>query len=169
MTSPRLRTLCGSLVLSTALLVSNAALSAQDTQLQDQLQLCAKLQNSIERLSCYDRTVASIGAGEAAAQAPPASPEAMFGVGGQLSRETSPLPKATAREEIQSISAVVKELRITSGALLIELDNGQTWQQMDGASLLLKVGDRVTITRGALNSFRLNTPGKRAGRVRRAQ
>src|ERR1044071_2649989 len=115
-------------------------------QLQERLQSCAVLQNSIERLSCYDRTVASIGKDQVPERAPATSPEAMFGVNGLLSREAAPA-KAAPREEMQSISAKVKALRTTPGALLIDLDNGQTWQQMDQAVLLLKVGDGITITR----------------------
>lgn len=139
----------------------------QPGQLPERLQVCAALQNSTERLSCYDRTVASLGKDQAPEQTSALSPEAMFGVNGLLSREATPA-KAAPREEMQSITAKVKALRTTPGALLIDLDNGQTWQQMDQAVLLLKVGDEITITRGAFNAFRLNTPSKRFGRVRRA-
>jgi hypothetical protein len=150
--------------IATAMQLPGAA-SAQDTQLQGQLQSCARLQNSAERLSCYDRTVASIGQSDAP---PSASPEAMFGVGGQLLRENTPI-KAVEREEIPSINAQVKGTRTLAGVLLIDLDNGQTWQQMEDAALLLKAGDRVTITRGAFNSFRLSTASKRNARVKRLQ
>ena len=75
------------------------------------------------------------------------------------------------REELTSVSARVTGLRHdASGALVIDLDNGQQWRQTTSASSpLLEVGHEVTITRAALNSFRMSTPSGRALKVKRVQ
>jgi hypothetical protein len=57
-----------------------------------------------------------------------------------------------------------------SGALIVDLDNGQQWRQTSGSSSpLLEVGHEVTITRAALNSFRMSTPSGRALKVKRVR
>jgi hypothetical protein len=73
-------------------------------------------------------------------------------------------PEATA-----PVSARIKALhRAPDGALVIDLDNGQQWLQTSGSSSpLLEIGHEVTITRAALNSFRMSTPSGRALKVKR--
>ncbi len=72
--------------------------------------------------------------------------------------------------ELASLSARVTALRHdATGALVIDLDNGQQWLQTSGSSSLLEVGHEVTITRAALNSFRMSTPSGRALKVKRVQ
>lgn len=74
-------------------------------------------------------------------------------------------------EAAAPVSARVAALRHdASGALIIDLDNGQQWLQTSGSSSpLLEVGHEVTITRAALNSFRMSTPSGRALKVKRVQ
>jgi hypothetical protein len=77
-----------------------------------------------------------------------------------------------APESVAStLSAHVTALaRDSSGALVIDLDNGQQWRQTSGASSpLLEVGHEVTITRAALNTFRMSTPSGRALKVKRVR
>ncbi len=72
--------------------------------------------------------------------------------------------------EMTSVTARVTALRHdATGALVIDLDNGQQWLQTSGSSSLLEVGHEVTITRAALNSFRMSTPSGRALKVKRVQ
>ena len=72
-------------------------------------------------------------------------------------------------EAAAPVSAHVTALRhAPDGALVIDLDNGQQWLQTSGSSSpLLEVGHEVTITRAALNSFRMSTPSGRALKVKR--
>lgn len=52
--------------------------------------------------------------------------------------------------------------------MLITLDNGQVWKQVDSSSLRLRVGDAVEIERASLGSFMLKKQGsKRSMRVSR--
>ena len=79
------------------------------------------------------------------------------------------IERLSSESELTSVSAHVTALsRDASGALVINLDNGQQWLQTGGTSSpLLEVGHEVTITRAALNSFRLSTPSGRVLKVRR--
>jgi hypothetical protein len=65
------------------------------------------------------------------------------------------------RPELAAESAVLRA-RIAStrrggqGTYLIALDNGQVWRHEEGSQAeYLKVGEAVTITRGAMGSYRL--------------
>ena len=103
-----------------------------------ELLACASVKEGTERLACYDHTIQQ-------------------------------LSSRAAEPEQSAVSARVKALRHdATGALLIELDNGQQWLQTSGSSSpLLAVGHEVTITRAALNSFRMSTPSGRALKVKR--
>jgi hypothetical protein len=65
--------------------------------------------------------------------------------------------------ESQRTTADTMSARISSidktvyGNLVIRLDNGQTWQQRGYKRYPLKQGDEIEITRGALNSFFVNS------------
>jgi hypothetical protein len=74
-------------------------------------------------------------------------------------------------EAAAPISAHVAALRhAADGALVIDLDNGQQWLQLSGSSSpLLEIGHEVTVTRAALNSFRMSTPSGRALKVKRVK
>lgn len=129
---------------------------------------CASVKKNSERLACYDQTIERLSSDSASAAAPKPSAEAMFGAQAAAGRTSAP---ALEREELTSVSARVTALHHdASGALLIDLDNGQQWRQTSGSnSPLLEVGHRVTITRAALNSFRMSTPTGRALKVKRVQ
>ena len=74
-------------------------------------------------------------------------------------------------EAAAPVSAHVTALgHAADGALIIDLDNGQQWLQLSGSrSTLLEVGHEVTVTRAALNSFRMSTPSGRALKVKRVK
>ena len=123
---------------------------------------CASVKKNAERLACYDQIIERLSSDSGAPAALEQSAEAMFG---------AHAASAVEREELTSLSARVKALRHdASGALLIDLDNGQLWRQTGGSGApLLEAGHEVTITRAALNSFRMSTPSGRALKVKRVQ
>jgi uncharacterized small protein (DUF1192 family) len=140
-----------------------AALTIAADAVPPALLSCASVKKNSERLACYDQTIERLSSDSASAAAPERSAEAMFG---------APAPAvAVDRQEVASVKARVTALRHdASGALLIDLDNGQQWRQTSGSgSPLLEVGNEVTITRAALNSFRMSTPTGRALKVKRVQ
>jgi hypothetical protein len=125
--------------------------------LQAGLRECAAMKEDGERLACYDEVTASLAPGtvpEPEARAPaPARP---------------PPPKGEAPVRVSAKVTTLREL--STGELLIELDNGERWRTIaEDARLMLKVGDTVTISRGAFGSFRLATPGNRFARVNRVR
>lgn len=126
---------------------------------------CAGVKKNSERLACYDQAIERLSSDSGAAAAPARSAEAMFGASSGPGRTAATIE----REELTSVSARVKALgHDASGALVIDLDNGQQWRQTSGPnSSLLEVGHEVTITRAALNSFRMSTPSGRALKVKR--
>lgn len=170
---------CGvsSLIAAAILLNTGSSSSAADqtssrTSSQAQwpagMKTCAALRNETERLNCYDRLAAALQS-DALAQQPELSPENMFGVQGQLSRESAPQQPAD-RRQIHAITAQVTALsQSADGSLVIGIDNGQTWRQEEGGALMLTVGDTVIISRAAMSSFRLSTPTRRYARVKRVR
>jgi len=115
------------------------------------LKRCRSLSDAAERLTCFDAFVADVTATEASPQRPQD-----FGLRAA---------QRPAVEEPPAISAKVVGLgRGASGRPTVELDNGQLWE-LDAKDPLLAAGDAVTITRGALGSFLLETPSKRTHRA----
>jgi len=156
---------CGTAFALAAILVTAGAAHAAADALPPALRACASVKRNSERLACYDQTIEQLSSDSAAAPAPERSAEAMFGASAAHNESAA----AIAREELTSLTAHVTALnRDGSGALIIDLDNGQQWRQTSGSgSPLLEVGHEVTITRAALNSFRLSTPDGRALKVKR--
>ncbi|MCB1686403.1 MAG: hypothetical protein R3E82_09755 [Pseudomonadales bacterium] len=67
-------------------------------------------------------------------------------------------------------SAVVRIERNALGGLVLTLENDQVWQQSDRSRIQVEVGDRVTISRGALSAFHLRVnDGQKRARFNRAR
>lgn len=136
------------------------------------LKACATIDASTERLACYDqlagRAQASVNAplSGAGTQAPPAvsapppapAPKESFGL---HAAEHPAVPLAAA------LTARVVGLGVSAnGHPTVALEGGQLWE-LDDADPLLANGDSVTISRAALGSFLMTTPGRRTHRVHR--
>ena len=155
-------------------------------ELRDKLDRCNDLADADARLACYDAAVdpgrQGAAAGPVAAEPQPAAPvqaesastgtgtlsqEDLFGKSGDEMERT--VREATGSEPIDSLGATVSKLqRYSYDKVLITLDNGQVWKQIDGSSLRLRVGDAVEIERASLGSFMLKKQGsKRSMRVSR--
>jgi hypothetical protein len=74
-------------------------------------------------------------------------------------------------EEVDQITAVVKTTEFNKRKqLLITLENGQQWQQIDQDYLNIKAGDTCIIKKGSFGSFLLGVSGyNRTIRVRRVE
>lgn len=133
--------------------------------LPEPLRACAAMRNDVERLACYDKAVAHIESGSAAPSA-----ENMFGASTDLfpDRKTG---RETKGEELQQISGTVVSLsRSESGLVTLTLDNEQMWRQTDAdATLTIKTGDSVTISRASLGTFRLVDKRGRSSRFKRVR
>jgi hypothetical protein len=133
----------------------------------DRARQCATIQDSLQRLMCYDRVFAASAAAPAVA-APaavvPVAPAQASGDTARFGAETLRRSEAERESEAppSSITATVRELRQTRpNVFRVSLDNGQIWQQMDMDSLfILSVGDTVQIDRGRLGGYRMARTSK---------
>jgi hypothetical protein len=134
--------------------------------LEEAVRACAAETDVLRRLACYDRAAAPLVGAQAPGPAPTSSvsPEAKFGV------RNGPLDErkyATAPKEITA-RVILIEMRRSSGALVVSLDNDQVWAQNQATEYFpLKVGDTVRIRSAAMGSYMLFAPSKRATRVTR--
>ena len=179
---------------SFAIVALSLPAAAPADALLDELRVCRDLTDDEVRLICYDAAVdrSKEGAYHRSAPAsenPPAATSAepagtadataataaaaslnqedLFGKTATEVERT--VEEATGDERIDSLSATVTRLReYTFDKVLITLDNGQVWKQVDASRLRLRVGDAVEIERASLGSFMLRKKGsKRSMRVSR--
>lgn len=97
------------------------------------------------------------------------NPEADFGLTEAAKRAREP---EESREKLpESISGTVAKIgRQPAGELIVTLDNGQVWTQVQvDARARIAVGDTVTIKKAALGSHLLVTASRYATRVRRVK
>jgi hypothetical protein len=162
----------------------------------DDLATCAAIDDGLRRLACYDRvagrpgdasgpsavpatpaaaaTAAAAAAAATAAAGPDATatpaatdPVADFGLTAEARRRQD--PERGDRERLSSIeSRVVQVKHGHYDRFVLELENGQVWQQSETMpDVELRPGDTVTIKRAALGSFMLVNRYGVATRVRR--
>ena len=133
--------------------------------LPEPLRACAAMRNDIERLACYDKAVAHIESGAAAP-----SPENMFGASTALAPDRK-TERETKGDELKQITATVVSLsRSASGLVTLSLDNDQVWHQQDAdVTLIVEIGDSVTISRASLGTFRLTDKRGHASRFKRVR
>jgi hypothetical protein len=179
-------------VLGLAALATSVQASGSDP-LSVRLKRCAALADPSARLACYDGLAGMAAPSAATAQATPipsaggsagaipsssaagasvASPDAPaavnpidFGVrNGPMQAQRDPVRE---KQMLAVVSAVSYRGR---GELVVTLDNGQVWRQIQPSEYPLKPGDHVEIDVAALGSYRLWTPStRRATKVTRIQ
>lgn len=148
----------------------------------DEARKCASMGDDGARLACYDRifrqpvptagatqTPSAAGSVGAATVAPPVNPQADFGLTEAAKRARDPEKASELMPE--SITRKVASVdRKQNGELVVTLDNGQVWAQLEtDTKARVRPGDTVTIKKAALGSYLLVTPSKLATRVRRVR
>lgn len=147
---------------------------------------CAAIDDDSERLTCYDgleiwkmpaapADTAATAAPESSAmeisslQEDVVSPDQLFGLGADAIRRS--YEEASGEDTLTELRASVTEIRAAGiDRVLLMLDNGQIWRQVDTTNLRIKVGDAVVIHKAAFGSFKLNKDGSnRSMRVNRAK
>jgi len=151
--------------LSGLLTLSGLATAAE---LPPQLEICAALRRDSERLLCYDKAVSQIKAGVQGEPAP--SPENMFGASTAIAPPQKNGREAKGEELKQITGTVVSLSRSKSGLVTLSLDNDQIWHQEDAdVTLIVEIGDSVTISRASLGTFRLTDKRGRSSRFKRVR
>ena len=136
----------------------------------DSLMACGQITSDTARLACFDREIAELSKKN---PQPPASvaptAEQKFGLSDkqvlELGAAPGQAPTPTAlRAHIVSVPRYPIERQV------FVLDNAQTWQQIElDPGFTVRIGQDVTISRGALGSFWLSADSHRATRVKRIQ
>jgi hypothetical protein len=143
-----------------------AAASAQtaEDRVPPELKSCLGITRNTERLACFDRAVRVLQGDKTVT----ATAESTFGLYAQEpEKKENPSGESADVETVEA--KIVKLGNMADGSLFISLDNSQGWRQLNERELLLKVGDTVKITRGALGSFQLVAPNGRSAKVRRVK
>jgi hypothetical protein len=147
---------------------------------------CRAVVDSSARLACFDRESASLATGSpgaptgvlrtAPAGAAPGTPsiesatapKANFGLTDeQVSKKEEAAGKRPAG--VKEIEAHITAISSTgTGYATFTLDNGQVWREISPeGDLLAKTGDAVTVSRGILSSYWLQTRNGRGAKVHR--
>jgi hypothetical protein len=150
----------------------------------DRLVGCADIRDSRDRLACFDREIAPLASARArpapaapvtpATTAAPAAPPAAPLPSTAVAVTPAPAaPASTARtfgdEQLQrkdriadpgdpqSLNAKIERIRTVSASdFIVYLDNGQAWRHQDAVlGGYLREGEAITISKGALGSYRL--------------
>ena len=131
---------------------------------------CRAKVDNMERLRCYDELSSRLTntASEAKIASidkpvpPPASPPSDVTITTPPSLERFGLPdKPAPIAEVQAVNATVAEVDLDPyKKLIMTMDTGQIWQQIDGSRIRVREGDKVVLERGALGSFLLGLQGQ---------
>ena len=152
-----------------------------NTQLVDQLSVCATKSNNAERLSCYDQLAANVKP-VAMPQATPtqvevteiaqapvvtkitqASPITTTKVEPELRVEDFGLHKRVIEDEVDRLYFIASEVnKGPFNKLIITFDNGQIWKQTSAERFKVKKGAKLFIEKGALNSFLMGSDDRNA-------
>lgn len=142
----------------------------------ENLQQCRAIADATSRLQCYDQYVDShstkkVTAAEASAAEVAAAPaakttepvktarnEALFGTSG----ETIESEIADLKVQVQTISTDARQ------KLMLTMQNGQRWQQLDNGFLKVSQGDNCVISSGIFGSYTMKCQqGTKSIRVKR--
>jgi len=121
---------------------------AEQTDLAVKVKSCSKINDSQARLSCFDELSNKP---SKTVQAELTTQQEDAFAKGHVKKTDEELAK-----EINSITLTISKVsKALRGELKITFSNGQKWLQKDGHKMKLKVGETVTLQKGALGSVYL--------------
>ena len=152
---------------------------------------CASQKRDATRLACFDREVAKLTQPEKSVVPTPVDPTSPgpfapivateqhknlspkddeFGVSGDLARKRAQATKSV-NAPLQELHASITGIKSKPyGELVLELDNGQVWEQAEQRSdVLIQPNDPVTIKPGLLGAFYLTDVAHQTIRFRRVR
>ena len=129
---------------------------------QEALTKCRQIEDIEERVVCYDKVVDSLSESGAIPDA-----HSLFGRDDAAAKRI--VETTLAIEQIDRVEALVTEIRKSATRkLIVTLDNGQIWRQLDSQTMRLKSGESVVVRKASLNSFLMEKKsGGRSIRVKR--
>jgi hypothetical protein len=164
-------------VVSLVLAAASCPAWPADSTPVDRLVACADLRDSRDRLACFDREVAPLVTARSGSKRPdtpslpvvrvpvpvpapspaPASTPAPAPIKPGFGDEQLAPKSRAAPEEEQVLHARIERLRtVTASDFIVYLDNGQAWRHQDvNLGSYLRQGEAITISKGALGSYRL--------------
>lgn len=149
----------------------------EDMSLSERVNFCGQINSTNERLSCFDALVVGTSKSDVSKESKKTVIPVIV--------ETNKVPLAQKKEVddfakehlkiadedkgLESITSTVTKLKkLLRGQWVIDLDNGQQWQQKDSANIKLKKGNIVRIQKGAMGAIYLFKEGShRSIRVKR--
>ncbi len=174
--------------LATLLLIFSLGLTESPTQNEGkgEFEKCASMPEDAARLACFDAHAARVRKQNSASLTPAGSQTGEDTEGNEVQRKknvgsTKPENAQTEQQETQSTDphSVLAEPQKTvpesvvarvetftrlnrSNNIRITLDNGQVWQEIDGASFRgsVKPGTEVTISKRRFSGYKMNVPGR---------
>jgi len=126
--------------------------SANEAELTAKLQLCSEINQNEARLSCFDQLASKQADEELAAQKTGLTAQQVddFSKGHVIKTDEQ------RAKEINSITLTISKLTKTAQKQWkITFENGQKWLQKDGNRMKLKIGEVVTLHKGALGAVYL--------------
>jgi hypothetical protein len=126
------------------------------------LRQCFFVSDPSQRLDCYDREIAPF------MHVPPAEPGPAVAPPASSAAPLPPQPAKAPDVRTRHVQAHITRIEDFPDRMIVHLDNGEVWEQVQEAStdLHLHSGDAVTIER-ELGSYWLSGPNSAAMKVRR--
>ena len=139
-----------------------------NTNLGQQLSICAAKTDKLERLICYDELAAN--AKPSAHIMTPTPPKVVAVKPTVAAAAHAPVETidtfGLTKKPVEKIAKIYAEIttikKAPHGEFIITLSNGQVWKQSSAERYTIKKGQRVFIKTGAFGSFLLGTDGRNA-------
>ena len=175
------KTVIGAAALLAATFTFAAAAQTVSANPVEPVYACQSIADDKDRLSCFDKAVATLKARETAGEVQTVDVAAIESIEKEAFGFSLPsLPSlfrsqsgdAAQRESVSEITVPVKSARIQSvtGKVIVVLENGQTWEQTDTVktnSFAVKKAKEARIRKAALGSYILSLDGASGFRAKR--
>ncbi|HLZ99818.1 MAG TPA: hypothetical protein VKP66_17910 [Steroidobacteraceae bacterium] len=140
----------GRWVIAAALICCHGSVSG-DESIIDRMRTCATEADEAKRLACYDLQIGRSKVGQ----------NEDLGVTGELLRQKQRQAGVQAAPADDMTGKVVEITNRRMGKSWVTLDNGQVWAQEEVPDFTLRVGDVITVRRGALGALWMVSPSGR--------
>lgn len=149
------------------LIIPSVSYAKKDSDLLRNLRHCSTISSNDARLICFDKliprtTKQTITAVTTVATLPqPPKVKGKSAEQKQIDNFAKEHLKKSKEEQGPSsiVSTVIKAKQLLRGQWVIDLENGQKWQQKDTARIKLNVGNKVRLDKGALGAVYLYKEG----------